>query len=191
MKTTSIYLNALIAVFLCCSCGRTSSNRETEKIQNEANSVAEEKDLQPALGRYEGEMLISDTHRRIAAVLETRIIYRVIPSPRDPTVNISVPRLGGFLSFPLLRKLKPDQLVDYQDVIVPLGGFILAGIDMGDYNPNSHNMNLPYVVSQFGTGPFGAFQGELSEDGFVGQWNSRLERLVGTFNLVRVNNGVD
>lgn len=183
---TKLFLSTAIIILSLFGCGPTPSNRETEKQQNQADSAAERKDLQPALGRFEGQMLMTVSRRKFDVVLETKIIYHVIPSPKDPTLNISVPRLSGYLKFPLLQNLSIFDLVPYSEVTNALGGFILAGIDMGDYDSNTQTLNLPYSVAKFGKGPFGSFQGELIGGAFVGKWNSRVQSQVGTFNLVRV-----
>lgn len=177
----------LILVIFASACGKASSERQVEIAKDEANARAEENDLKPAVGRFEGQMLMAESRRKIDAVLETKIVYRAIPSPADPTIIISVPKLAGSLIFPSLKGLSIEDLVAYSDITNPLGGFILAAFDLGDYDHNTNSFNLPYIVSQFGTAPFGSFQGKLTNGSFVGLWSARNESHVGNFNLIRVN----
>jgi len=186
MRSWERILDLMMVVSLASACGKASSERQVEITKDEADARAQENDLKPAVGRFEGQILIAESHRRIDAVLETKIVYRAVPSPADPTIIISVPKLAGSLIFPALKNLSIEDLVAYSDVTNPLGGFILAGFDLGDFDRNTKALNLPYTVAQFGTAPFGAFQGMLTNGNFVGLWSARNESHVGSFNLIRV-----
>ena len=189
-KTGPWILWMAILISLSC-CVKTSSNRQAEKSQNEADSNAEENELRPAVGRFEGQMLMARSRKKYNVVLETKIIFRIIPSPRDPTVNISIPKLAGYLRFPILKNPTPEKLIRYQEIVSPLGGYTMAAFERGDYDRSTVNLNLPYTVPKFGDANFGSFQGQLIEGVFVGQWNSRIESMVGTFNLIRVDPPAD
>jgi hypothetical protein len=180
---------ATVAVILCYpleGCGQTPSHRQSEKKQIESNVQTAKKNVLPALGRFEGQILMYQTKREYVAVLEATVIYKVIPAPQDPTQTISVPRISGNLSFPLLQRIRDLSYNNYMELLLPMAGYIGLSFDNGDYDPDTHQLNLPYPVRQFPNEIWGQLTGELVNDVFSGKWSTRTHGVVGEFNLIRV-----
>jgi hypothetical protein len=122
----------------------------------------------------------------------TLTLERVMDNARttqstDPSVTTSLPKLSGNLGFPALIKViqsDPDSRADYTELLNPLGQQGTALIDMGDYNPKSRQLVLPYLVSSYSTQiSFGELKGTLDDGHFTGTWFSKPYGTVATFDL--------
>lgn len=167
-------------------CGQTPSHRQSEKKQTESDVQSAKQDLLPALGRFEGQMLMYATNKRYNAVLDCTIIYKVIQSPQDPSQTISIPKVSGTLTFTVLMNLHGASPMKYMDLLGPMAFYNLVGFNSGDYDPDTHDFNLPYSVPEFPNDVWGQLQGKLDHDVFLGQWTTKVDGTVGRFQLTRV-----
>ena len=178
----------LCLVFLAC--GQTPSHRQSEQEKNETNSQAGKKDMTPAVGRFEGKMLMYATNTKYDAVVDSTVIYRVIPSPQDPSQTISVPELNGNLTFPILKGYG-DSYPKYKELLVPMAFYTMVSFTSGDFDPSTHNLNLPYSVPEFPNNAWGELQGTLVNDTYTGTWMTKVDGVVGEFILVKVPSPAD
>jgi hypothetical protein len=185
--SNQLFWVGVLSVLFFGGCGQTPSHRQVERQQYQANTQTERREFLPALGRFEGEFLIYKKNRRYKAVMELTNIYQVVPSPTDQTQMISVPNISGHLTFPILTQIKDEHYMDYVDLTEPMQFFVGLRFNSGNYDPETHQLNLPYFLPQFPTEPWGAIQGKLEDSVFIGIWTTKTEGTVGEFKLTRVS----
>lgn len=179
---------ALCLFFIAC--GQTPSHRQSEQEKSETNSQAGQKDMAPAIGRFEGKMLMYATNVRYDAVIDTTVIYQVMPSPIDPSQTISVPKLNGNITFPILKGYG-SSYPKYKELLIPMAFYTTVSFTSGDFDPSTHNLNLPYTVKDLPNSTYGELQGTLVNDTYTGTWMTRVDGVVGEFVLVKVNSPAD
>jgi hypothetical protein len=178
-----------LALILCLTavingCNKATSHRTSQRAEDEANSNAEEKDIKPAAGKFVGKMVMTNSHQMFDVVLETRIIYKVVRSTNgDVTLPISVPILMGNMSFPVLAHVTSDDMLNYSELLDPMGNYTMMTFEDCDYDPQTHAFACPYNVPEFHDGAFGEVYGKLEKGKFVGTWTSRIQSNVATFTL--------
>jgi hypothetical protein len=190
MKTwLSFLVSAALAVSIGAqftACGQTDSHRQSEKKQNEANVQDSRNEIMPSLGRFEGSMFMTETGKKYDAVLYCTLIYKVIASPQDPAQTISIPKISGSLHFPFLEHIKDDSYIKYEELLLPMGGYLLLSFDNGDFDMDNHELDLPYPIPQFPERTWGELQGQLVNDVLTGSWITKMHGVVGRFRLIRV-----
>jgi hypothetical protein len=169
-------------------CGQSPSHRESEKKQIESNVKEAKIDISPALGRFEGPMLMYAANKRYDTIVESALIYKVIPSPVDPTQYVSVPKISGYLTFAVLRHQFWERTMELMDLLRPMAFYSLVSFTSGDYDPETHDLNLPYSIPDRPNTVWGELQGKLIGGVFSGTWRTRTDGVVGEFSLIRVSN---
>jgi hypothetical protein len=108
------------------------------------------------------------------------------PQSDDPTQTVSIPTLGGSLHFPAVQEIldhHPEDIPGFHELLDPLGMFATVTFDLGDYNPATQQLVLPYDVPGYAGGSFGELTGTLSGGKFTGDWFSKPFGDAGTFVL--------
>jgi hypothetical protein len=178
-----------LAVCSISACGTSTSHRQTQRDQNEADSNAQMSDLGPAEADYDGTMTMVQSQQSLRVKLSIKRVYENVRprQPQDPTQTINLPKLSGFLRFPVLDKMDPSDYGHYSEIINPMGGFSTVLFDYGDYDPKTKLMILPYNVSGYNQGSFGELQGELHGGVFTGTWFAKPLGVVGHFVLNQIS----
>jgi hypothetical protein len=182
-----IYVALCLSFFGLISCGQSQSHRQSQRAQNEANSQSEMTDLAPAEGVFSGSMhmLVSGQNFKVKLTIK-RVYENVRPSqPQDITQPINVPKLNGFMKFPVLDNINIADYGSYSEIINPMGGFSTILFDFGDYDPKTNILILPYNVSGYSQGSFGELQGDLHNGVFKGEWYAKPLGVVGKFKFTQ------
>ncbi len=186
-KNWFLTMAVVLATCALISCGQSQSHRQTQRDQNEVNSQSEMTDLAPAEGDFSGSMhmLVSGQSFKVKMTIK-RVYENVRPSqPQDITQPINVPKLNGFMKFPVLDNINISDYGSYSEIINPMGGFSTVLFDFGDYDPKTKILILPYNVSGYAQGNFGELQGSLNNGVFKGEWFAKPLGVVGKFKFVQ------
>lgn len=135
---------------------------------------------------YRGSITMAGTGTVYEGQLE---VGRILEEKSDgnPTETVSVPRLEGSLRFPVLEAITSEEVFSkYDELINPMGRQESVVFDMGDFDPRTKILLLPYAVAGYGqSSEFGRLSGALTPNGhFIGKWTAKPMGIVATFDLI-------
>jgi hypothetical protein len=179
----------LCSIFAAVGCSQTQSHRQSIQTQNEANFEAALKDLTPASGTYAGTITMRSTGRTYNVQVAMTIEYETVRQSQgqDSTIVTVVPKLSGSMRFPELNNLKLPDLNNFKDLMQATGGFSIVTFDLGDFDPETTRLILPYSLSSLSSGTYGSLQGKLINNGFKGVWIAKPLGEVADFNFVKIS----
>jgi hypothetical protein len=167
------------------SCGQPGTLRQNVISQNDAAIKQKYQELAPAEGAYQGTFVLTGSGQSFDATIFLKRSMQTQRDPQsdDPSQTVSLPTLAGCLRFPAISNLQPDDWPGFHALLGPLGGNAVVTFDLGDYDPSSQQLVLPYNVAGSSGGTYGELTGTLKNGQYQGDWFSKPYGDAGTFNL--------
>jgi hypothetical protein len=192
---TLVRMNALLlqigivwfALFSSSACDLQKTAREKANLQYDSDKQTKFKELEPSEGQFIGSMHLIASDQNFDVVLNVKRVIMIerAPQSQNPSETIEVPKLSGSMSFLALSNMDPRDYAYFQELLKPMGGYLIVTFDFGNYSSLSKSLILPYIIPNQSNGPFGVISGILEGDHFKGTWFANPLGNVGTFDLIR------
>lgn len=157
---------------LASSCGQPGTLRQNEISQDQASIQAKFKELAPAEGVFTGSVTLDGSGQAFDATITIKRTMETQRDPQsdDPSDTVSLPTLTGSLRFPAIDNLQPADYPGFHALLDPMGGYATVLFDLGDYDPSTQQLVLPYTVPGYSSGNFGELTGTLTNGTYQGDW---------------------
>lgn len=174
-----------ILALVSASCGQPATLRQDEVSQDDAATQEKYAELAPAEGIFQGSITLTGSGESFDSTVVIKRTMQTERNPQsdDPSDTVSLPTLTGCLRFPALENLPLNDWPGFHELLGPLGENITVTFDLGDYDPSTLQLVLPYTVSGYSGGTYGELSGALQNGKYHADWFSKPYGDAGTFDL--------
>jgi len=175
----------LALIFLLGACNSENAYNDDAKQNYAQEAQQKAAELAPAVGNWCGNMQMTNGNDFVVNINVQPVSVTVqAPASQDPNLNAQQTKLGGAMTFDVLKGGTDGAYLNHPDLVAATGGAKQVPLSNGDYYPqNEPQVTLPFSIPESTQAVNGEVQGDLKNGHFVGTWTGNSDQVVGTFDL--------